>query len=174
MRNPEICSAGTRFVRGWETGDFAELVSMLLTQDAVLTMPPWVYWLQGRHAIVATMLSPETWEGEPRPGLYRIVPCGMNGHPTGLAYVRFGNGPYVAVCMTVMTLAPDGRISNIDTFVLPKQFAAWGHLTPPAIHAVSVIGCSRSRSSRDGRRRCVIRNAWAACGWSSWPGLRPS
>jgi hypothetical protein len=51
----------------------------------------------------------------------------MNGQPAALAYVRFGDGPYVAVCMTVMTLAPDGRISNMDTFVLPKQFTAWGH-----------------------------------------------
>ena len=114
-----------RFVRAWETGDFGELVSML-TEDAVLTMPPWLYWLDGRDAIIATMLSPGTWDGEPRPGRYRIVPCGMNGQPAGLAYVRFGNGPYVPVCMTVMTLAADGRISAMDTFVLPEQFKAWG------------------------------------------------
>jgi RNA polymerase sigma-70 factor, ECF subfamily len=115
----------SRFVRAWETGDFGELVSML-TEDAVLTMPPWVYWLDGRDAVVATMLSPGTWEGDPRPGRYRIVACGMNGQPAGLAYVRFGDGPYVPVCMTVMTLAADGRISRMDTFVLPKQFTAWG------------------------------------------------
>jgi RNA polymerase sigma-70 factor, ECF subfamily len=108
----------------------------MLTEDAVLTMPPWVYWLDGRDAIVATMQSPGTWEGEPRPGRYRIVPCGMNGQPAALAYVRFGDGPYVAVCMTVMTLTPDGRVSNMDTFVLPKQFTAWGHpatLDPAAV-----------------------------------------
>ena len=116
----------SRYVRAWETGDFGELVSML-TEDAVLTMPPWVYWLDGKGAIAATMLSPGTWDGEPRPGRYRIVPCGMNGQPAAPAYVRFGDGPYVAVCMTVMTLAADGRISHMDTFVLPKQFAAWGH-----------------------------------------------
>ena len=115
-----------RFVRAWETGDFAELVSML-TEDAVLTMPPWVYWLDGRDAIAATMQSRGTWDGEPRPGRYRIVPCAMNGQPAGLAYVRFGDGPYVAVCMTVITLVPDGRISAMDTFVLPKHFTAWGH-----------------------------------------------
>jgi RNA polymerase sigma-70 factor (ECF subfamily) len=114
-----------RFVRAWETGDFAELVSML-TEDAVLTMPPWVYWLDGRDAVVATMQSRGTWDGEPRPGRYRIVPCAMNGQPAGLAYVRFGDGPYVPVCMTVVTLAPDGRISGMDTFVLPQHFAAWG------------------------------------------------
>lgn len=120
----------SRFVRAWETGDFGELVS-LLTEDAVLTMPPWIYWLDGRDAVVATMLSPGTWDGEPRPGRYRIVPCGMNGQPAGLAYVRFGDGPYVAVCMTIMTLAADGRISGMDTFVLPKHFAAWGF--PPTL-----------------------------------------
>jgi RNA polymerase sigma-70 factor, ECF subfamily len=115
-----------RFVRAWETGDFAELVSML-TEDAVLTMPPWVYWLAGRDAVAATMQSRGTWDGEPRPGRYRVVPCAMNGQPAGLAYVRFGDGPYVAVCMTVITLAPDGRISGMDTFILPKHFTAWGH-----------------------------------------------
>jgi RNA polymerase sigma-70 factor (ECF subfamily) len=115
-----------RFVRAWETGDFAELVSML-TEDAVLTMPPWVYWLDGRDAVVATMQSRGTWDGEPRPGRYRVVPCAMNGQPAGLAYVRFGDGPYVAVCMTVLALAPDGRVSGMDTFVLPEHFTAWGH-----------------------------------------------
>jgi RNA polymerase sigma-70 factor (ECF subfamily) len=120
----------SRFVHAWETGDFGELVS-LLTEDAVLTMPPWVYWLEGRDAIAATMQSPGTWEGAPRPGRYRIVPCGMNGQPAALAYVRLGEGPYVAVCMTVMTLAPDGCISAMDTFVLPEQFKAWGLSAPP-------------------------------------------
>ena len=131
----------SRFVRAWETGDFGELVSML-TEDAILTMPPWVYWLDGRDAVVATMLSPGTWGGEPRPGRYRVVPCGMNGQPAGLAYARFGDGPYVAVCMTVMTLAPDGRISEMYTFVLPKQFVAWGH--PATLDAgTGVVGDER-------------------------------
>lgn len=115
----------SRFVRAWETGDFGELVA-LLTEDAVMTMPPWLYWLEGRDAAVATMLSPGTWDGAPRPGRYRIVPCGMNGQPAGLAYVRFGDGPYVPVCMTVLTLTADGRISALDTFVLPEHFKAWG------------------------------------------------
>ena len=114
-----------RFVHAWHTGDFAELISML-TDDAVLTMPPWLYWLDGRDAIAATMQSPGTWDGAPRPGRYRIVACGMNGQPAALAYVRFDDGPYVPVCMTVMTLAADGRVSEMYTFVLPKHFAAWG------------------------------------------------
>lgn len=114
-----------RFVRAWETGDFAELVSVL-TDDAIMTMPPWVYWLEGKAAVVATMLSSGTWDGPPRPGRYRIVACGMNGQPAGLAYVRFGDGPFVPVCLTVLTLTPEGRISQLDTFVLPERFVAWG------------------------------------------------
>jgi RNA polymerase sigma-70 factor (ECF subfamily) len=121
-----------RFVRAWETGDFSELVSMR-TEDAVLTMPPWLYWLNGRDAVAATMLSRDTWGGEPRPGRYRIVPCRMNGDPAGLAYVRFGDGPYVPVCMTVLSLAPDGRVCDLYTFVLPQHFAAWGF--PPTLEA---------------------------------------
>lgn len=118
--------AVTRFVRAWETGDFADLVAML-KEDAVLTMPPWEYWLDGRDAIARTMQSTETWGGEPRAGRYRIVPCGMNGQPAGLAYVRFvDDGPYVPVCMTVLTLDADGRISDLYTFVLPEHFTAWG------------------------------------------------
>lgn len=115
-----------RFVRAWETGEFDELVAML-REDATLAMPPWVYWLDGRDAIVATMVSTGTWEGEPRPGRYRIVPCSMNGQPAGLAYVRFGDGPFVPVCMTVLELAADGCISAMDTFVLPRHFITWGH-----------------------------------------------
>ncbi|MFO0619514.1 MAG: hypothetical protein U0414_43405 [Polyangiaceae bacterium] len=125
-----------RFVGAWETGDFAGLVD-LLTEDAILTMPPWAYWLDGRDAVVATMTSRGTWDGEPRPGRYRIVPCAMNGQPAGLAYVCFTDGgPYVPVCMTVLDLTAKGRISGMHTFVLPKHFKAWGF--PDALdHAVA-------------------------------------
>ena len=102
------------------------LVSMLI-QDAVMNMPPWVYWLDGRDAIIATITSSGTWQGVPRPGRYRIVPTAMNGQPAALAYVRMDDGRWVSVCMTVMTLDEDGRISAMDIFVLPRHFATWGH-----------------------------------------------
>jgi hypothetical protein len=41
------------------------------------------------------------------------------------------DGRWVAVCMTVMTLDEDGRVSAMDVFVLPRHFATWGH--PPAL-----------------------------------------
>ena len=105
------------FVRAWETGSFDDFVSML-AEDAVMSMPPWV---------LATMRSPATWEGEPRPGRYRLVPTAMNGQKAALAYVRGRDGYYRAVCLTVLTFDRDGRISELAVFVLPKLFTAWGY-----------------------------------------------
>jgi RNA polymerase sigma-70 factor (ECF subfamily) len=119
-----------RFVHAWETGNMDGLVAML-THDAVMNMPPWIYWLDGRDAIAATVTSSGTWQGVPRPGRYRIVPTAVNGQPAALAYVRMDDARWVSVCMTVMTLDASGRVSAMDVFVLPAHFAAWGH--PPSL-----------------------------------------
>ena len=114
-----------RFVRAWESGDFDDFVELLAT-DAVMNMPPWEYWLDGKEAVVATMRSSGTWDGEPRPGRYRIVAAPMNGEPGGLAYVLGPDGRYHSVCLTVLSLDADGRVAELTTFVLPELFAAWG------------------------------------------------
>jgi RNA polymerase sigma-70 factor (ECF subfamily) len=114
-----------QFVRAWESGDFDEFVEMLAS-DAVMSMPPWEYWLDGKDAVVATMRSPGTWDGEPRAGRYRIVPAWMNGEPGGLAYVRGPDGRYHSVCLTVLSFDENGRVAELTTFVLPELFAAWG------------------------------------------------
>lgn len=114
-----------RFVRAWETGNMDLLVSML-AEDAVMSMPPWLGWLDGRAAIAAALAHPQTWGGEPRPGRYRLLPIAMNGQPAALAYMRSDDGPYVALCLTVLTLDREGRISELTVFVLPEQVEAWG------------------------------------------------
>lgn len=115
-----------RFVRAWETGDFDLFVSML-AEDAIMSMPPWIYWLEGRERVAATFRSPATWDGEPRAGRYRVVSTPMNGQPAALAYVRGDDGRYAAMCLTVLTLGGDGRVSELTVFVLPDQFSAWGY-----------------------------------------------
>jgi RNA polymerase sigma-70 factor (ECF subfamily) len=122
---PRHAEVVERFVRAWESGDFDDLVALLAT-DAVMSMPPWEYWLDGKDAVVATMQSTGTWDGVPRPGRYKIVPAPMNGEPAALAYVRAPDGRYHAVCLTVLSLDADGRIVELTTFVLPELFAAWG------------------------------------------------
>lgn len=114
-----------RFVQAWESGDFDAFVD-LLAADAVMNMPPWAYWLDGKAAVVATMLAPGTWDGAPRPGRYRIVAAPMNGEPGGLAYVRGPDGRYHAVCLTTLSLDAAGQVAELTTFVLPALFAAWG------------------------------------------------
>ena len=122
---PRHAEVVERFVRAWESGDFDDFVA-LLADDAVMNMPPWEYWLDGKDAVVATMRSPGTWDGEPRAGRYKIVLAPMNGEPAGLAYVRGPDGRYHAVCLTVLSLDAAGSIGELTTFVLPELFAAWG------------------------------------------------
>jgi len=122
---PRHAEVVERFVRAWESGDFDDFVALLAT-DAIMSMPPWEYWLDGKDAVVATMRSPGTWDGELRPGRYKIVPAPMNGEPAALAYVRTPDGRYHAVCLTALSLDADGRIVELTTFVLPELFAAWG------------------------------------------------
>jgi RNA polymerase sigma-70 factor, ECF subfamily len=122
---PRHAEVVDQFVRAWESGDFDDFVK-LLAADAVMNMPPWEYWLDGKDAVVATMLAPGTWDGDPRPGRYRIVAAPMNGEPAGLAYVLGPDGRYHPVCLTVLSLDADGCIDELTTFVLPELFAAWG------------------------------------------------
>ena len=96
-------------MHAWESGDFDDFVELLAT-DAVMNMPPWEYWLDGKDAVLATMRSPGTWDGE----------------PGGLAYVRGPDDRYHAVCLTVLSLDAGGRVGEPTTFVLPELFAAWG------------------------------------------------
>jgi RNA polymerase sigma-70 factor (ECF subfamily) len=115
-----------RFVEAWESGNFDSLIAML-TEDVVMNMPPWVYWLDGREAVIQTLEGRGTWGGDPRPGRYRIVSAPMNGQPAGLAYVKQEDGRWLAVCLTVVTLDENGRITAMDVFVLPKHFETWGY-----------------------------------------------
>jgi RNA polymerase sigma-70 factor, ECF subfamily len=115
-----------RFMHAWHTGDFKQFVA-LLAEDAIMSMPPWVYWLKGREALAEAFINPATWEGEPRPDRYRLVPAAMNGQPAALAYMRGQDGHYTAVCLTVMTLGRDRRVCELTVFVLPEHFSAWGY-----------------------------------------------
>jgi RNA polymerase sigma-70 factor (ECF subfamily) len=134
-REEKEAEAVSHFVRAWETGDLDLLVSML-AEDAVMSMPPWVGWLQGREAVAATLRNPATWDGEPRPGRYRLLPTEMNGQPAALAYMRGDDDRYVPVCLTVLTVDQEGRISALTVFVLAEQFIAWGY--PSALEALPI------------------------------------
>lgn len=122
---PRHAQVVERFVRAWESGNFDDFVA-LLAHDVVMNMPPWEYWLDGKDAVVETMTSPGTWDGEPQPGRYKLLAAPMNAEPAALAYVRGPDGRYHPVCLTAVSLDANGCIVELTTYVLPELFVAWG------------------------------------------------
>lgn len=112
-----------RYIHAWESGNFDRFVTTL-AHDVRMSMPPWIYWLDGRDAVIAGLQHRDTWEGPPRPGRYRHVPTSMNGQPAALAYLATDRG-YVPICMTVLTLNGAGQVTELIVFVLP-YFERWG------------------------------------------------
>ena len=117
----------SKYARAWEAGDFTEVVSML-AKDAVLSMPPWTYWLSGREAITATFHSESSWGGPPRAGCFRTRLVELNGQPAVAFYRRSADrGPFKKLCFSVLDVTADGReLTAITTFVLPELFDRWG------------------------------------------------
>jgi len=119
------------YMAAWERGDVDAIVA-LLSEDAVVTMPPMPTWYRGRDA-VATFLR--TWafarrwegsrfvEGERR---VRLVPVRAGGQLAFAAYnwdaERGSLRPYA---LQVLTL-DRARIGEIAGFVTPGVFAGFG------------------------------------------------
>jgi RNA polymerase sigma-70 factor (ECF subfamily) len=113
-------------VHAWETGNLAELIA-LLTDDAVLTMPPTPSWYQGREAI-RTFLATSMFAGVgPRKG-YRLIPTHANGQPALAIYRRTSaDGAYLAYALQVLTIdRASGHIAEVTHFMFPELFARFG------------------------------------------------
>jgi RNA polymerase sigma-70 factor (ECF subfamily) len=110
-----------RYVQAWETADAGALVA-LLTEDAVLAMPPRPTWYRGRDAVGA-FLARRPFAPQRR---WRCLPARANGQ---VAFGTYGwnaeRGVYVAHTLDVLTLAPGGGIDQITAFLdseLPTRF----------------------------------------------------
>ncbi len=106
-----------RYVNAWHDGNVDALVVML-THDAVLSMPSLLSWFTGRAAIrefLATSLMA-------RPGHSRLIATRANGQ---LAFGHYRldatTGRYLAHSLDVLTLRED-QIAEIAAFVLPGSF----------------------------------------------------
>jgi RNA polymerase sigma-70 factor, ECF subfamily len=114
------------FVAAWEAAD-VDRIRSLLTQDCVLAMPPWAEWFEGQEAVLDFLP-----QGPLRPGLrWKLMPIEANGQPAVAMYRSDGDGRAFAADIMVLTLSPDGRISELDAFRDPRLFAAFG--LPPAM-----------------------------------------
>jgi RNA polymerase sigma-70 factor (ECF subfamily) len=110
------------YLRAWEDADLDRFVA-LLREDAVLNMPPWPQWYQGREAIRAFFAW--AWRSSGR-GPSRLVPTAANRQPAFALYTRGPDGStYRAHAIWLLTLQED-TISALTGFVDPQLFAAFG------------------------------------------------
>jgi RNA polymerase sigma-70 factor, ECF subfamily len=129
LGDAELRAAVERYMAAWERGDVATVVGML-TEDAVLAMPPMPTWFRGRDAIevflhewaFAKPWSPERVRFEAGERAVRLVPASANGQPAIAAYARDPDTgrarPYA-----LQVLRFDGaRIAEIVGFVTPEAF----------------------------------------------------
>jgi RNA polymerase sigma-70 factor, ECF subfamily len=111
-----------RFTEAFEAGDVPELVA-LLTDDALLTMPPEPLEYQGPDAI-GRFLSTVPAGGELK--RFRLVPTRANGQPAFGCYLRDPHAP-VAHAYRLMVLTLEGsRVVAITGFSDTSVFRSFG------------------------------------------------
>ncbi|GAA2639359.1 sigma-70 family RNA polymerase sigma factor [Actinomadura fulvescens] len=113
-----------RFVAAFENADIATLTN-LLTEDAVLEMPPTPTWFAGRDNIGAffasrVLVAPDT---------FRLVPTASNGQPAAAMYRRGPDGVHHAHGVMVLS-ASDSGITHIVAFRDPALLEVFK--LPPA------------------------------------------
>ncbi len=110
-----------RYVHAWENDDVVGLVA-LLKEDAMLSMPPFASWYQGREAIQA-MLSMAAFDPE-KPAHWRLSPTQANGQAAYVLYRKArATGKYQAFGIQLVSLIPgvsNQQIAEIMIFMTPS------------------------------------------------------
>jgi RNA polymerase sigma-70 factor, ECF subfamily len=115
-----------RYVEAHERAD-AEALAELLREDARLVMPPHPTWYSGREAIMTAMRQ----GFDPEFGRLRTLVAAANMQPAAAHYLRApGQSAYRPLALDVLRL-DRGRVSEIDSFVSPELFPAFG--LPPTL-----------------------------------------
>jgi RNA polymerase sigma-70 factor, ECF subfamily len=121
---PEVVTASqqsllTRYVDAFERYDIASLVS-LLHEDAVMTMPPFDFWLRGPAEMGKFFAGP----GSKCRGS-RLIATGANGCAAFGCYNQDADGGYLPWCVQVIEVSGD-RISGHHNFIGTELFALFG------------------------------------------------
>ncbi|PWU48628.1 RNA polymerase subunit sigma-70 [Micromonospora globispora] len=128
--DPDRRALVDRYVAAFERADVAAL-TRLLTDDAVLEMPPVLNWYVGRERYGRFIARVFAMRGTD----WRMRPTAANGQPALAAYVRDGEA-YVPHTLQVLTIG-DACIRRNVVFQDPQVFDAFG-LTPlPVVAPVS-------------------------------------
>jgi RNA polymerase sigma-70 factor, ECF subfamily len=114
-----------RYMAAHERGD-ATALAALLREDARLTMPPTPTWYDGREAVAAfhAQLFAARYE-------WRFLLTRANRQPAVAVYTRRPEeSEYRAAGIDVLRIQ-DGLVTQIDAFLLPQLFSAFG--LPPTM-----------------------------------------
>ena len=115
-----------RYVEAHERAD-ADALAELLREDARLAMPPHPTWYAGREAIITAMRQ----GFDPDFGRLRTLVAAANMQPAAAHYLRApGESAYRPLALDVLRLE-GGRVAEIDSFVFPGLFPAFG--LPPTL-----------------------------------------
>jgi RNA polymerase sigma-70 factor, ECF subfamily len=109
-----------RYAAAFEQADLAAL-EKLLTDDAVLEMPPFLTWYAGREPYIRFMARVFTLRGT----RWRMLPARANGQPALAAYIRAEDGGYKLNTLQVFTVTTSG-ISRTIVFQDQALFDAFG------------------------------------------------
>jgi RNA polymerase sigma-70 factor (ECF subfamily) len=110
-----------RFAAAWERAD-VDAIRDMLTEDAVLTMPPWALWFRGREDVAAFIARRPL-----RPGRrWRMVPMSVNGQPAFAGYATTDDPSYEFTDILVLTFARDGRVTDLTAFRDKTLFEQFG------------------------------------------------
>jgi RNA polymerase sigma-70 factor (ECF subfamily) len=107
------------YVRAFEAADVAALVA-LLTEDAVLEMPPVPLWYRGRTDFGRFMERIFVDRG----AAWRCVPVEANGQPAVAAYVPAADGGFRLHTLQVFTTDGD-RVARVSVFQDPAVLDAF-------------------------------------------------
>jgi RNA polymerase sigma-70 factor (TIGR02960 family) len=112
----------SRFATAFQAGDIAGVVE-LLTDDALMTMPPETAEYQGPDAIGGFL---STVPAAGRLERFRLIPTRANGQPAFGCYLRDPHTPIAhAYGLMVLTLRGD-RVAGLAGFADTNVFAAFG------------------------------------------------
>jgi len=117
-----------RYIRAFEAADVGALVG-LLTDDAVLEMPPVPLWYLGKSGYGRFMDRLFAMRGRD----WRMVPARANGQPAVVAYCRDAEGVHRLHTLQVFTVTSAGISHNV-VFADPEVLRAFGFpaVLPPA------------------------------------------
>jgi RNA polymerase sigma-70 factor (ECF subfamily) len=128
--DPQTSALLARYVHAWETDDIAGIVA-LLKEDAVLSMPPFPSWYQGREAILAILAAGPFGTAARR--RWKLRPTSANGQPAFVFYqAEPSQGIFHAFGVQVVTIDwLSGQIAELTIFKNPSLAPYFG--SPPQL-----------------------------------------